>query len=517
MNDIITMLPTPQAQAAPQANMNTRRAGANGETDFSTHLVKAVERGAQPVTKSRKAEEAEPAEELAAYAAPIQVTNTPVNDTDTEGGTEISAIDAEVSAPDEDSAPVNVPFFNIAETLDIGGNDFKRVFELLGIEPPAEMTAAEAKEFPQTLVELIDAKLADYVEAAAGIETAAPVTAVIRASAIQEQLGMMRVRLLNSLTTNAAAETAADEIAEAVTETAVEAAPVLETPDGGETLSLPVEIEVNDVPLLENVRAKLSVYIASRDENFTASAEAAEIDAPGDVPGDSAETPVFTAEKAAEEKPGFAAREKETVTAVRDENTSDKKLETKTDRSVSHAPQAVTVRADRLETAEAPKAEAKVDTRVIIDQIVQSARMSAGNGTSQLEIQLRPAHLGKVSIVFTSGEEGVTAHIKASSDTTRAILNGGLGELMSGLKDMGVNMKNINVSEPEMSWDYTRGQGQHRFNGENREGANREQGKPRASVTRINSQRMTMLSQALYGTNALQPITDENVSVDFIA
>ncbi|MDL2288046.1 flagellar hook-length control protein FliK [Oscillospiraceae bacterium OttesenSCG-928-F05] len=92
----------------------------------------------------------------------------------------------------------------------------------------------------------------------------------------------------------------------------------------------------------------------------------------------------------------------------------------------------------------------------VLDQLVQSATLNSQNGVQKMEIMLAPEFLGKVSIVLTATEDGVTAMIRAANDSVRNMLAMNIAELQQGLKDAGINMKNIEIEDPELSWDFAR-------------------------------------------------------------
>ncbi len=94
----------------------------------------------------------------------------------------------------------------------------------------------------------------------------------------------------------------------------------------------------------------------------------------------------------------------------------------------------------------------------IFSQIVQSASLNQQvSGVSQMQIQLNPAFLGRVNIILTATADGVTAQIRAQNDAVRGILAGGLTQLQDALKDMGLNMKSVDVTGSELGWDFSRG------------------------------------------------------------
>ncbi|MCL2082091.1 MAG: flagellar hook-length control protein FliK [Oscillospiraceae bacterium] len=96
-------------------------------------------------------------------------------------------------------------------------------------------------------------------------------------------------------------------------------------------------------------------------------------------------------------------------------------------------------------------------TENIIEQVVQDAALwKTGEGTA-LTLELSPRFLGKISILLmTAAGGGVTAHIKAENESVRAILASETETLRASLKDSGINMEDIEVSDSDISWDFSR-------------------------------------------------------------
>ena len=108
----------------------------------------------------------------------------------------------------------------------------------------------------------------------------------------------------------------------------------------------------------------------------------------------------------------------------------------------------------------------------IISQIVQFASLrQQAEGTTQLQLQLNPAHLGRVNIVLTATVVGITAQIRADNDATRGILSSNVQALQTQLKEMGITMKEIDISGSEMSRNFTGQTGQNTAQSEQREQA----------------------------------------------
>jgi len=107
------------------------------------------------------------------------------------------------------------------------------------------------------------------------------------------------------------------------------------------------------------------------------------------------------------------------------------------------------------EQPQSPAREAM--TRSILDQIAQHAARQTGN-VQTLSIELAPKFLGKISLVLTAAADGIVAKIRSESDAVRSLLSANLEALKLTLKDAGIHMKNIEVTEQNIGWDLARGQ-----------------------------------------------------------
>lgn len=107
----------------------------------------------------------------------------------------------------------------------------------------------------------------------------------------------------------------------------------------------------------------------------------------------------------------------------------------------------------------------RVNVASVLEQIAESAALSQSEGVTRLELQLNPEFLGKVSVVLTSTPDGLSATLKSASEATRNLLAENMAALQNTLRDMGVNMKSIDVVPPEINWDFSRnpnpGQGKY--------------------------------------------------------
>lgn len=93
----------------------------------------------------------------------------------------------------------------------------------------------------------------------------------------------------------------------------------------------------------------------------------------------------------------------------------------------------------------------------MIDQIVQNAALRQNANGATLTMELAPKFLGKISLVLTATADGVIAKIRTENDAARMLLSGSMEALKTSLKEAGINMKNIEISDSTVDWDYTRG------------------------------------------------------------
>jgi flagellar hook-length control protein FliK len=157
-------------------------------------------------------------------------------------------------------------------------------------------------------------------------------------------------------------------------------------------------------------------------------------------------------------------------------------------------------------------------SREVISQIVEQARMSKFDGTSRLEIQLQPEHLGKLSIALSQQENGlVSAQIRTSGEQVSAMLRATLGELEASLKNLGITMDNIEISEHKLDFAANQQQSrQHQADYDRRQAAAAEKAARMlgVSITPLFAA-MRMPIQAAAVRNAY--LADENLSVEFRA
>lgn len=82
----------------------------------------------------------------------------------------------------------------------------------------------------------------------------------------------------------------------------------------------------------------------------------------------------------------------------------------------------------------------------LFSQIVESAKVMVSNGGSEMEVNLKPEHLGKLQLKVTIENEVVTAKFVAESQQVKEIIESNLGQLKRNLQESGMQVDTIMVS-----------------------------------------------------------------------
>lgn len=152
-----------------------------------------------------------------------------------------------------------------------------------------------------------------------------------------------------------------------------------------------------------------------------------------------------------------------------------------------------------------------VEPAEVINQIsdfFQTANLINSEGVTKLEMQLNPENLGSIEIVLESKAGEMAAIIKPANNTVREALTANVPTLTAALKEMGINMQNITVEQPNIAWDFSRGG----FQKEQRERQNfQNQNNRRINTNRVNDTKSP--SELFYGTGALDLYADGTSSI----
>ncbi|MDR1736008.1 MAG: flagellar hook-length control protein FliK [Oscillospiraceae bacterium] len=291
-------------------------------------------------------------------------------------------------------------------------------------------------------------------------------------------------------------------------------------PDEGvsaQTPEIPVEAEAPDSQMAESAAQtseapppEIEVPVQEAQTKQTeASAESAQ-----ETPAPSAETQMAEAANTAE-----TANNAESETGGEGTQGKTVKVTKKTDATAINTAQDAFTRVSDIkppQEAQQPQAAQRTQAAAIIDQITAFVSQRSGEAVTRLEMQLNPATLGKISLVLEQTGEGLTAAIKSANGNVREILAVHMAELQSALKDAGINMRELRIEQPEIAWDFTRGD----FNRGSGNSGGREGGRESRRAARVSSGSAmpeSNMAALLYGTSALQPEADEDALLDIRA
>ncbi len=82
----------------------------------------------------------------------------------------------------------------------------------------------------------------------------------------------------------------------------------------------------------------------------------------------------------------------------------------------------------------------------LFSQLVEHAKVVVNNGGSEMEVNLRPEHLGKIQLKVTIENEAVTAKFVAESQQVKEIIESNLNQLKRNLQENGMQVDAIMVS-----------------------------------------------------------------------
>ena len=84
--------------------------------------------------------------------------------------------------------------------------------------------------------------------------------------------------------------------------------------------------------------------------------------------------------------------------------------------------------------------------QVIIDQIVQQVRFVTGEGMAEMKIQLKPEHLGDLTLKVATLNGIVTAQFTAENQRVKELIEAGFNALRDSLEEAGINVSGIEVN-----------------------------------------------------------------------
>ncbi|HHX59584.1 MAG TPA: hypothetical protein GX707_02425 [Epulopiscium sp.] len=87
-----------------------------------------------------------------------------------------------------------------------------------------------------------------------------------------------------------------------------------------------------------------------------------------------------------------------------------------------------------------------VNPRMVLDQIVERIKVSSLKDEALMSIQLKPEHLGKLSMEVISKQGIMTAHFVVENEKTKAMLEQNIQSLRDSLEDKGLVIQELEVT-----------------------------------------------------------------------
>lgn len=87
-----------------------------------------------------------------------------------------------------------------------------------------------------------------------------------------------------------------------------------------------------------------------------------------------------------------------------------------------------------------------VNPRMVLDQIVEKIKVSSLENEAQMNIQLKPEHLGKLSMEVVSRQGILTAHITVENEKTKEMLEQNIQSLRESLENKGLVIQALEVA-----------------------------------------------------------------------
>lgn len=87
-----------------------------------------------------------------------------------------------------------------------------------------------------------------------------------------------------------------------------------------------------------------------------------------------------------------------------------------------------------------------VNPRMVLDQIIEKIKVSSLESEAKMMIQLKPEHLGKLSMEVISKQGLMTAHIMVENEKTKALLEQNIQSLKENLEEQGMVIQALEVA-----------------------------------------------------------------------
>ena len=90
--------------------------------------------------------------------------------------------------------------------------------------------------------------------------------------------------------------------------------------------------------------------------------------------------------------------------------------------------------------------ETVVNIQEVIDKIGEYAKLSVGNQTSTMEMQLNPENLGKLFVTITSHNGEITARIAAQTQMAKEVIDSQISQFKENLSQSGIKVEAVEVT-----------------------------------------------------------------------
>ena len=150
---------------------------------------------------------------------------------------------------------------------------------------------------------------------------------------------------------------------------------------------------------------------------------------------------------AAEAKPEQAVKPAQAETGTENEATQDNTPKEQIRTAQEFNPAAAPITAQQVEqSAVRTESVRNIDTQSVIDQIVDKMKVEVKGDLSEIKIQLKPEHLGDVSLKITTQNGIVTAQFVAENQRIREIIEASFNQLRDSLAQQGIQLSQLSVS-----------------------------------------------------------------------
>jgi len=159
------------------------------------------------------------------------------------------------------------------------------------------------------------------------------------------------------------------------------------------------------------------------------------------------ETPEDFTVKTGEAKPEQAVKPANTAAKPQNDMMQDDAPQDSIRMAQEFNPAAAPITAQQAEQA-AVRTESvrNIDTQGVIDQIVDKMKVEVKGDMSEIKIQLKPEHLGDVSLKISTQNGIVTAQFVAENQRIREIIEASFNQLRDSLSQQGIQLSQLSVS-----------------------------------------------------------------------